>query len=109
MALPLMRRRGPGNQALIDRVADGGVGGAGAFGAHVALGGESCKQIVARGNRGENGALRHGFLHRLQIFGAGMQEKMDVRVDEAGKQSGVAEVDEARTPAGASPRSRLPR
>ena len=83
-----------GNQAVIDCVADGCVGGAGAFGAHVALGSKSGKKIVARGNRGENRALRDGFLHGLQIFGAGMQEKVDVRVDEAGEESGVAEVDE---------------
>jgi hypothetical protein len=37
-----------------------------------------------------------GFLDGLQIFGAGMQEKVNVRVDEAGQQSGVAEIDERR-------------
>ena len=54
-----------GDQTLIDRVAYGGVGGACAFGAHVALGGEACKQVVARGERGENRALRNGFLDGL--------------------------------------------
>jgi hypothetical protein len=32
----------------------------------------------------------------LQVFRAGMQEEMDVRVDEAGKQGAVAEVDDFR-------------
>ena len=96
MALPLMRRRGPGIWPLIDGVAHGGVGGAGAFGAHVALGGEAGHEIVARGESGDDGALRDGFLDGLQIFGAGMQEEVDVRVDEAGQQGGVAEVDDFR-------------
>src|ERR1700722_3273000 len=84
------------NGTFIDCVANGSVGGACAFGAHVALGGEAGEKIVACGECGENGALRDGFLDGLQIFRAGMQEKVDVRVDEAGQQSGVAEIDELR-------------
>ena len=83
-----------GNQALVDCVADGCVCGAGAFGAHVAFGGESGEQIVASGEGGENRALRNGFLNGLQIFRAGMQEEVDVRVDQAGEKCGVAEIDE---------------
>jgi hypothetical protein len=83
-----------GNESLVDGVAHGGVGGACAFGAHVALGGESGQEVVTRGDGGEDGALGNGFLDGLQIFGAGMQEKMDVRVNQAGEQGGVAEVDE---------------
>jgi hypothetical protein len=83
-----------GDQTLVDGVAHGGVGRACAFGAHVALGGEAGEEVVARGEGGEDGALGNGFLDGLQIFGAGMQEKMDVRVNQAGEQSGVAEVDE---------------
>ena len=85
-----------GNLAVIDGVADGGVRGAGAFGAHVALGGEAGEEVVARGERGDDGALRDGFFHGLQIFRAGMEEEVDVRVDEAGEQGGVAEVDDFR-------------
>jgi hypothetical protein len=32
----------------------------------------------------------------LQVFSAGVQEEMDVSVDEAGEERGVAEVDDAR-------------
>ena len=83
----------PGNQPMVDRVADGGVGRTRAFGAHVAFGGEAGHQIVARGEHREDGALRNGFLHGLQIFRARMQEEMDVRIDQSGHQGGVAEVD----------------
>ena len=82
-----------GNQALVDGVADGGIGGACAFGAHVALGGEAGHQVVAGGERGEDGALGDGFLDSLQVFRAGVKEKMDVSVDQAGEQGAVAEVD----------------
>ncbi len=85
-----------GDEAAIDGVAHGGVGCARAFGAHVALGGEAGHQVVTRGQRGDDGALRDGFLHGLQILGAGMQEQMDVRVDQAGEQRGVAEIDDLR-------------
>ncbi len=83
-----------GDEAVVDGVADGGVGGAGAFGAHVALGGEAGHEVVARGERGDDGALRDGFLDGLQIFGAGVEEEVDVGVDQAGEQGGVAEVDD---------------
>ena len=73
------------NEALIDRVAHGGVGGARAFGSHVALGREAGHQIGTRGERGSDGALRDGFLDGLQILGAGMQEQVHMGVDQAGK------------------------
>ncbi len=85
-----------GNEALIDRIAHGGVGGARAFGSHVALGREAGHQIGTRGERGSDGALRDGFLNGLQILGAGMQEQVHVGVDQAGKQGGVAEIDDLR-------------
>ena len=89
MALPLMRRRGPGMRpaSIALRTA---VRPTGALGAHVALGGEAGHQIVARGQRRHHGALRHRFLDRLQVFGAGMQEQMHVCVDQAGHQRKVA-------------------
>ena len=82
-----------GDQALVDGVAYGGIGRTGAFGTHVALGGEAGHQVVLRGENGDDGPLRHGFLNRLQIFGAGVQEQVDVGIDEAGKQRAVAQVD----------------
>ena len=48
-ALPLMRRRGPGNKSLVDGVTDRRVGRSGAFGTHVALRCESRHQIVFGG------------------------------------------------------------
>ncbi len=86
----------PGNQTGIDRIANGGVGRARAFGAHVALGGEAGHQVVLGGQRRQDRALRHRFLHRLQIFRAGMQEQMDVRVDQPGHERDVAQVDDLR-------------
>jgi hypothetical protein len=83
-----------GDESLIDGVADGGVGGACAFGAHVAFGGEAGEQIGLGGLLGEDGAPGNGFLYGLQVFRAGMQEEMDVGVDEAGEQGDVAEVDD---------------
>ena len=43
---------------------------------------------------GEEGAPRDGLLDGLQVFRAGMEEEMDMGVDEAGEQSRVAEVDD---------------
>ncbi len=79
--------------AVIDSVANGGVGGASAFSAHVALGGEAGHEIVARSERGDNGALGDGLFNGLQIFGTGVKEKMNVNVNEAGEKRGVAEVE----------------
>ena len=87
---------GAGDEALIDGVANGGVGRACAFGAHVALGGEAGHQVGFGGLLGEDGAPGNGLLDGLQVFRAGMQEEMDVGVDEAGEQRGVAEVDDLR-------------
>ena len=41
-------------------------------------------------------ALRNRFLHGLQIFRAGMQEQMDMRVDQSRHQRAIAEVDDLR-------------
>ena len=83
-----------GDEALVDGVANGGVGRAGAFGAHVALGGEAGQEVGLGGLLGEDGAPGNRLFDGLQVFSAGMQEEMDVGVDEAGEQSGVAEVDD---------------
>ena len=83
-----------GNEALVDGVADGGVGRACALGAHVALGGEAGHEIGLGGLSGEEGAPGNRLLDGLQILSAGMQKEMHVSVDEAGEQRGVAEVDD---------------
>ena len=87
----------PGNQPIIDGVANRCVGGARAFGPHVAFGGEAGHQVVPRRQRRQDRALRHGLLHRLQIFRAGMQKQVHVRVDQARQQSAVAQIDHLRT------------
>ena len=84
----------PRDEALIDGVADGGVGGAGAFSAHVALGGVPGEEVGFGGFSGEKGAPGNGFLDGLQVFGAGVQKEVHMGVNEAGKQRGVAEVDD---------------
>ena len=85
-----------GNAAFVNGIANGGIGRARAFGAHVALRGEAGHQVVARGQRSRDGALRHRFLHGLQIFRAGMQKQMDVGIDQPGKQRAIAQVDDFR-------------
>ena len=51
-----------GDQALIDRVAYSRIGGACALSSHVALGGKAGHQVGAGRERGDDGALRNGFL-----------------------------------------------
>ena len=84
------------NQPAIDGVAHGGIGGARAFGAHVALGGEAGHQVGLGGQHGQDGPLRHGFLDGLQILRAGMQKQVHMRVDQARQQRAVAQVDNLR-------------
>jgi hypothetical protein len=83
-----------GNAAFINRIADGGVRRARAFGAHVALGGEAGHQVVAGRESCRDGALRHRFLHGLKIFRAGMKKKMDVGIDQTGKKCAIAQIDD---------------
>ncbi len=85
-----------GNDAGVDGIADRRAGGAGAFGAHVALRGEAGHEVGFGGLLGEDGAPWDGLLDGLQVLRAGMQEQMHVRVDETGEQRGVAEVDDVR-------------
>ena len=94
MALPLMRSRGPGMMPLVDGVANRRVGRARAFRAHVALGGEAGHHVVLGRLLGEDHAPRNRLLHGLQIFRAGMQKQMNVRVDQARHQGRIAEVDD---------------
>ena len=64
-----------GDLAAIDGVAHGSVCGAGAFGAHVALGGEPGEEIVPSGDGGRDGALRNGFCDCLQISAPGWRKR----------------------------------
>ena len=93
MALPLTRMRGPGIRPLSMALRTDGVRRTGALGSHVALGGEARHQIVPGRQGRQDGPLRLGFLDGLQILGAGMQEKMHMRVDQARHQGGVAKID----------------
>ena len=96
MALAQTRMRGPGNETLVDGVAHRGAGGARAFRAHVALGSEAGHQVGLCGLLGQDHTPGNRLLDGLQVFGAGMQKQVHMRVDEAGKQRGVAEVDDLR-------------
>jgi len=89
------KQAGAGDEAAVDGVADGGVGRASALGAHVALGGEAGHEVVLRSLRCDKSAPGNGFLDGLEVFGTGMKEEVDVGVDEAGEERGVAEIDDA--------------
>ncbi len=86
-----------GDHAGVDGVADGGVGGAGAFGAHVAFGGEAGHEVGGGGAGGDESALGDAFFDGLEVFGTGVEEEVDVGVDEAGHEGAVAEVDDLGT------------
>jgi hypothetical protein len=85
---------GAGDEAGVDGVADGDVGAEGALGAHVALGGEAGEEVGFGLRGGDEGALRDGFHDGLEGLVAGVQEEVNVSVDEAGHQGGRAEVDD---------------
>ena len=82
------------NAAFVDRIAHRGVGRACTLGPHVALGCEARHQVVSRRQRGCDCPLRNGFLDRLQILGAGVKKKMNVRVNQAGEQRAISQVDD---------------
>ncbi len=84
----------PGNQPTVDGVAHGRVSGARSLRSHVALGGKAGHQIGLGCQRCQDRALRNRLLYCLQIFRTGMQEEMDVRVDQPGHQGDVAEIDD---------------
>jgi len=83
-----------GDQAGVDGVANSGIGGAGAFGTHVAFGGEPGEEVFAGGLCGKDSALGDGLFDGLEVFGTRMEEEVDVGVDEAGEERGVAEIDD---------------
>ena len=71
-----------GDEAGINCVADGDVGAAGPLGTHVALGGEAGQQVGFGGGGGEEGALGYGLEDGLEGLVAGVEEEVDVGVDE---------------------------
>ncbi len=83
----------PGDEALIDGVANRRIGRTCAFRSHIAFCGEAGHDIGFSSLLGEKGAPWNGLHYRLQVFGAGVQKEMDMRVDETGEKRGVAEVD----------------
>ena len=83
-----------GDEAGINCVADGDVGAPGPLGTHVALGGEAGDEVGFGGGGGEEGALGYGLEDGLEGFVAGVEEEVDVGVDETGHQGGGAEVDD---------------
>ena len=83
-----------GDEAGVDGVADGDVGAEGALGAHVALGGEAGEEVGFGLRGGDEGALRDGLHDGLEGLVAGVEEEVDVGVDETGHQGGGAEVDD---------------
>src|SRR5579862_1884248 len=81
-----------GDVTAVDGIAYGCIGGTRTFCAHIALGGESCHQIVPRGEGRHDSALRNGLLHCLKILGARMEKKMDMGVDETRHKSAIAKI-----------------
>ena len=71
------------DQTGIDRISHSCVGRSGAFRSHVAFGSESSHQVSLGRQRRQDGALRNRLLDRLQIFRAGVQEQVNMRVDQA--------------------------
>src|SRR3954462_5638550 len=81
---------------MVNGVAHRSVRGAGAFGSHVAFRGKAGHQIVTGRKRSEYRALGDRLLDSLQVFGAGMKEEVDVRIDHPGHKCRVAKVDHQR-------------
>ncbi len=75
-------------------VADGGVGRASAFGAHIAFGGEAGDEVGRGGAGGDEGALWNALLDGLKVFGARVEEEVHVRVDQSGHEGAVAGIDD---------------
>ncbi len=98
MALPTDAHARARNNPFVDRVAHRCAGRARAFGAHVALGGESSHQVGFRRLLGQNRAPGNGLFHRLQVLRAGMQKQVHVRIDQPRQQRGVAKVDDLCAP-----------
>jgi hypothetical protein len=50
-------------------------------------------QVGARRERSHDRALRNRLLHGLKIFCSGMQEEVDVSINQAGKERSIAQID----------------
>ena len=71
------------DDALVDGVANRSIGRACALGAHVSLGCIAGHHVVFGGLLGKNGAPGNRFLDGLQILCAGVQEEVNMRIDQA--------------------------
>ena len=95
MAFPLGGEEArTGNDSLVDGIAYSGVGGACAFGSHVALGCISGHDVIFRCLLGKDHAPGNRFLDSLQILCAGMEEEVYVGINQARHQGGWAEIDD---------------
>ena len=84
----------PGNKPLVDGVAHCRIGGSCAFCTHIALGSEAGHHIVFGSLFSEDRAPWHRLDYRLEVFGAGVQKQMNVRINHARHQGGVAQIDD---------------
>ena len=84
---------GAGDLSLVNGIADGGVSGSRAFRAHVPLGSEAGHQVGFGGQSGGDHALGYRLQHGLKCFVPGMEEEMDVGIDQAGHQGRVPKID----------------
>ena len=84
-----------GNPAGVDSVAHRRIGRPGAFGPHIALGREPGHQVSPGGEHRFDSSLRHRLDHGLHSLGRRLrvQKEVHVRVDQAGHQRHVAQVD----------------
>src|SRR5664279_573259 len=83
----------PGNQPLIDRIPHRGVSRSRALRAHVALCRKARHQVRLCRLFGENHAPRYRLFNSLQVFSPWMQKEMNMRIDQAGHKSYIAEVE----------------
>lgn len=83
-----------GDEAAIDGIADGDIGAARAFGAHVALRSEAGKEVGFGSRCGAQNPLRDGFLNSLVGLVSGMEEEVCMGIDETRHEGGLAEVED---------------
>src|SRR5437867_5778188 len=80
----------PWDLPTVNGIAHRSVSRAGAFRSHIALGREAGHEIVSGRKRRHDCSLWHGFLNSLQVFRAGMQEQMDMRINQSRQQRAIA-------------------
>src|SRR6266699_5852302 len=80
----------PWDLPTVNGIAHRSVSRAGAFRSHIALGREAGHEIVSGRKRRHDCSLWHGFLNSLPVFRAGMQEQMDMRINQSRQQRAIA-------------------